>query len=151
MTESKTSVSQRENLDAEKYFYYVQIARQAIDTAVEQGLWVAVMADMLAMSGRVERKSFLGEQRANLHTLMDTLTSKTMMDGFLGVGAVPNPGYYIFRWLRPLGNELGKTEYDEGGVQWYKAMDPIPRMLLVFVFPGALKLLAAQLGEILPG
>lgn len=150
MTESKVSVATRENMEAEKYFYYIQAVKMAINTAVEQGLWVAIMADMWAMSMEVEKSSFLGEQRKNLIELIDTLTKKSLVEGFLGIGNIPNPGYYIFRWLRPLKNELGKT-LSKDGKQYYAGMDPIPTMILVFVFPGALRLLVAQIGEIIPG
>ena len=160
MTESKVSVAQREKLEAEKLLMYVQAVKIGINTAVEQGLWVAIMVDMLAMSGEVPRDSFLGQQRKNLIELIDTLTKKDLIEGLLDKVSIPNPGYYIFRFLRPLKNELEKEiqvrvegyvfPYPQV-VRTYKEVDPIPRMILTFVFPGALKLLATQIGDIIPG
>lgn len=160
MTESKVSKATRENLDAEKYFYYIEAIKTAINTAVEQGLWIAIMVDMLGISGKVPKQSFLGKQRRNLIELLDALTKKDLIKNLFDIGNIPNPGYYIFRWLRPLKDELEKDEKVGeaigphnivGLVDYYSEMEPIPRMILVFVFPGALKLLAAQIGEIIPG
>ena len=160
MTESKISVSTRELQEAQKIQTWILSVKEIINTAVEQGLWVAIMIDMLGIAGRVKYGSFLGEQRRQLIKVLDKLSDKDLITNFLDIGNIPNPGYYIFGWLRPLKDELSKTSvvmespgpgYGEYPIKYYREVDPIPKIILVFVFPGALRLLAAQVGEIIPG
>jgi len=153
MTESKVSVATRENLEAEKYFYYMETIREAINLAVEQGLWIALMVDMFAISGKIYKhdeqgkETFLYQQRYHLAKSLDLLTADKI-ETFV---KIPNPLSYVFRFIKPLKNELDKHDVTEDGRWFYRNMDPIPKMILIFMLPGILKLLASQIGELIPG
>lgn len=151
MTESKVSVAQRELLDVQKLQTMMLMAKEVVNIVVEQGLWVALMVNMGAICQRVEQGTFVSRQRTQIIDVVRTLTKKSLVDDIFGIGGIPNPGYYMFGILKPLLKELEKTELDDNGVKYYSKVDPIPMMVLVFEFPGLLKLLSSQLGEIVPG
>ena len=151
MTESKVSVAQRELLEVQKLHTQMLLAKEAVNVVVEQGLWVALMANMAAICQKVKKPSFVFEQRKQIIDIIRTLTKKELVGDILGIGGIPNPGYYLFGILKPLLHELEKTEYDGEGNKYYSQVDAIPMMVLVFEFPGLLKLLSSQLGEIVPG
>lgn len=151
MTESNANKAKRELAEAQKIQTYINSVKDGIDTAVEQGLWIALMVDFAAISGKIYIKEdeFLYEQRWRLAETIDYITKKNIEAGDFLPAVIPNPGYYLFRYLRPLAIELKRKENDENG-QYFRPLDPIPRMILIFVFPGILRLLAKQIGEILP-
>ena len=141
-------------LEAQKYQTITLTAKEAVNTVVEQGLWVSLMINMAGICGKLYKDNdddfFLYEQRKMLIDVLETLTNKDLTGNILGFGKIPNPGYYLFGLLRPLLHELKRHEH-EGALTYYKQVAPIPMMVLVFQFPGLLKLLSTQLGEILPG
>ena len=151
MTESKVSVANRELAEAQKLQTYILSIKEGVNTVVEQGLWIALMVDFAALSGKIYKKDiFLWEQRKQLAETIDYLTTKNIDTGGWLQDVIPNPGYYFFRYLRPLKTELNRKGHDEQG-DFYVELAPIPRMILIFVFPGVLRLLAAQIGQIIPG
>ena len=154
MTESKQSVAQRGLAEAQKLQTYINSVKDVANTVVEQGLWIALSVDMFAISQKLYEDNnrehgtrFLFQQRKELLELLKWLTDKEISYG--AIAKVPNPMAYIFRFMKPLRDELGLKGRDEGGV-YYQKMDPAPAMILIFVFPGMLRLLAQQIGEIIP-
>lgn len=152
MTESLVSKANREKLEAEKWFYYMEAVREGVNLAIEQGLWIAIMVDMAAISGDVpekdenDKETFLWGQRYHIIKSLDFIT-KDKIDMLVNI---PNPLMYLFRFMKPLKDELEKEIYIDGK-KYYRALDPIPRMICIFVLPGILKLIASQIGEIFPG
>lgn len=111
------------------------------------------MADFGAVGMKNYKGTFLFKQRVQAIALLESLTKRSIETvSLFGVKAVsiPNPGFYLFAMLQPLISELKKMGIDEGG-EFYEQMDPIPLMILTFVFPGLFKLLAGQIGDIIPG
>lgn len=151
MTESKVSVAERELLEAQKIQTLLLTAKEGINFAVEQGLWIAFMINMAAICQRVEKGSFVSRQRTSIIDVLTTLTKKELVKDIFGIGGIPNPGYYMFGILKPLLTELKKSEIGDDGKEYYSRMDPIPMMVMTFEFPGLLKLVASQLGDIIPG
>jgi hypothetical protein len=97
---------------AQKYQTWVLTAKEIINVMVSQGLWIAVMTNMAAISGRVRVDGFIGKQRKQLIKVMNVLTAEDLIKGpVFGVVKVPNPGFYVLGWLRPLKGELEKTEF----------------------------------------
>lgn len=131
---------------------YILSVKEGINTAVEQGLWIALMADFGAMAQKVREDTFLYDQRKQAIELLEALTQKSIADiAAFGLEVrVPNPGFYLFAVLKPLIKELKKKGIDAVG-EYYEQLDPIPMMIFTFVFPGLFKLIASQLGELVPG
>ena len=128
------------------------IVKDGINVAVEQGLWVSLMVNMAAICQRVEQGTFVSRQRTALIEILETLTKNDFFEGIMDIGKIPNPAAFMFKLLRPVKTELSKTELDpDSGKTYYQRVDPIPMMILTFEFPGMLKLLASQLGDIIPG
>jgi hypothetical protein len=148
MTESNVNKAQRELAEAQKWQTYINTIKDGAETVVEQGLWVTLSFDMFAISRKIYEKEdhFLYKQRYELITLLKALTDKSIEGGPV---KLPNPGYYMFRMLRPLTGEMEKHGRDEKGL-YYEAMDPIPSMILAFTVPGVIRLLSSQIGDIIP-
>ena len=107
---------------------------------------------MAAICQRVEQGTFVSRQRTALIEILETLTKNDFFEGIMDIGKIPNPAAFMFKLLRPVKTELSKTELDpDSGKTYYQRVDPIPMMILTFEFPGMLKLLASQLGDIIPG
>lgn len=150
MTESLVSKANREKLEAEKYALFIEMAKEGINTAVEQGLWIMLMIDMGALTGQVDKTSFLGQQRKALAELMDVIAHGKNFS--VGPLEFKMPGLAVFGFFAgPMQRALEKTTYIEGKGDVYTALDPIPRLMCTFMLPGMLKLVASQLGEIVPG
>lgn len=146
MTESKISVAQREKLEAEKIFFYMEAVKQGIDIAIVQGMWIALMADMFAISQKIRKKDnrFIWEQRRKLVQMLDELTQDKVF------GIIPNPGNMFFLFIKPLKGELERKGSDAEG-EFYEPLEPIPMLFLTFVFPGIIRVLVKQIGDIVPG
>jgi len=156
MTESKVSVATRENLDAEKWFYYVEAAREIINLTIEQGLWVALMVDVWAITGKVYKydengeETFLWQQRYHIIQTLKFITKDEWINLF-GFD-IPKATGHLFGFLEPLEHELKKIGTEEGdpmtlGKIYYRPLDPLPRALAIFVIPAVLKLVMAKVKE----
>lgn len=152
ITESKVSKAERELLEAQRIQTYILSVKDGVNTVVSEGLWIALMADFGAMSMQVRKDTFLYDQRKQAIELLEALTQKSIADiAAFGLEVrVPNPGFYLFAILKPLIKELKKKGMDAEG-EYYEQMEPIPMMIFTFMFPGLFKLIASQLGEIIPG
>jgi len=156
MTESNVHKVERELAEAQKYLTYIETVKEAANTVVEQGLWIVLSVDMFAISrklyeddDRTRGTHFLYHQREEMIKLLGALTNETFAPGPFGAAKIPNPVSYLFRFLGPLKDELMNTGRDDGG-KFFVKMDPIPTMILVFTVPGLLRIVAKQIGEILP-
>lgn len=146
MTESLVSKANREKLEAEKWFFYMEAIKAGIDMVIVQGLWIALMADMFVIGSQVRKKDnyFVWEQRRKLIEMLDILTEDRMF------GILPNPGSMFFLFVKPLKGALERKGADAEG-EYYEALKPIPLIILTFVLPGILRVIIKQLGQIVPG
>ena len=136
----------------------MEATREGINLAIEQGVWVAMMVDMWAITGKVPvldedgKESFLGVQREHMVNTLNFLTDTGFDVGLFGID-VPNPLGFIFSWLRPLKTEMEKTIFEPGEdtfampVKFWRPLDPIPRMLVIFMVPAILRLVMNRLGS----
>jgi len=148
MTESNVHKAERELAEAQKLQTNLLTVKEGINTAVEQALWIALMIDFAAISGKIVKKDnlFLWEQREQLAALLTALTDPTFK-GPVGVGEIPNPVSYLFRVFKPLIRELMAKDSEQN----YARMAPIPAMIMVFVIPGLMRMIGNQVGGIIPG
>ena len=159
MTESKLSVSQRELAEAQKLQTYILSIKDAVNCAVEQGLWITLSLNMFAITRKIyeDENHFLYGQRYQLIKLLKALSAPgdsgigqgKIISEILGVGGIPNPLLYMFQFLRPLTGEMERHGWDDGRL-YYAEMDPMPTLILTFTVPGLMRLLGQQMGEIIP-
>lgn len=159
MTESNVNKAKRELAEAQKLQTYILSVKEAVNCAVEQGLWITLSLNMFAITRKIydDEDHFLYGQRHQLIQLLKALSSEggtaigqgKIIGMILGAGNVPNPLLYMFQFLRPLTGEMEKHGWDDGRV-YYAKMDPMPTLILTFTVPGLMRLLGQQMGEIIP-
>lgn len=182
MTESKVSVAERQKLEAEAAIYWTQVGKGIIDVAVEEGLWLALMIDMAAITGKIyhytydekgnKHGNFLWSQRYHMVETVRWFTNKQI--DVAGVLNVPNPLGHIFRFMEPLVDVLDEkveevVEMGEVTVEhpipgfmgkgrppvtiptravqreYYVPLEPIPRMMCIFMLPGILRVIVRKI------
>jgi hypothetical protein len=127
-----------------------------IKVIVEEGLWLALMADLALVSGQLKpgKDDFLIAQRQAIIGTLNVLTAPNLGEiPILDIG-IGNPLAFLFGWLRPLKDLLETKEVIEiepgKNINVWKALPPFERMLLVLMLPGLFRLIIKAIaGKIL--